>query len=144
MLNAQVRDQLYEAVQELEGTLAVTDTARELPSHAEDRRGNGSVHGFRQALILNTMRKQGYNACSHVPSPCLREIAWPPYPQSDCIHGRPADQAAMSGSDEDDEEEDEDGSHEELAEEVGAEMPSRASLAMMADAEAIAQVTQTI
>ncbi len=48
----------------------------------------------------------------------------------------------MSGSEfEDDEVEDEDGLDDEAAADLGAKMPSRASLAMMADAEAIAQVT---
>lgn len=47
----------------------------------------------------------------------------------------------MSGSEyEDDELEDKDGLDEELVVALDAERPSRASLAMMADAEAIAQV----
>ncbi|CAL8464586.1 g4121 [Coccomyxa elongata] len=100
----QVRDQLYEAVQELEGTLAVADTATERSGRPEGR-GDDSVHaglGFRDA-----------------------------------------DRAAMSGSEyEDDEVEDEDGLDDEAAAYLGAKMPSRASLAMMADAEAIAQAVQ--
>lgn len=100
----QVRDQLYEAVQELEGTLAVTNTAREAPGCPQDL-GDDSVHaglGFRHA-----------------------------------------DGAAMSGSkNEGDELEDEDASDQEVAAALDAERPSRASLAMMADAEAIAQAVQ--
>lgn len=68
MLHAQVRDQLYEAVQELEGTLAVTDRATGGPGRPEDRRDD-SVHaglGFRQALIICL---QSYNASLRVTLP---------------------------------------------------------------------------
>ncbi len=63
-----MRDQLYEAVQELEGTLAVADTATERSGRPEGR-GDDSVHaglGFRQALIIVDMKQHSYNASPHV------------------------------------------------------------------------------
>lgn len=55
------------------------------------------------------------------------------------VCSRAADDEALSGSD-DGGNEDEGEELEEVEEPAGIEMPSRASLAMMADAEAVAQV----
>lgn len=56
------------------------------------------------------------------------------------VCSRAADDEALSGSDDGGNEVDEGEELEEVEEPTGMEMPSRASLAMMADAEAVAQV----